>query len=69
MQHVGQHVHVPAGHDHGGRSGDHGGDDRAVLGDDRPVVRRHPVEELAAHAVDVPQVRLVQLADRGDGLG
>ena len=40
-----------------------------VLGDHRPVVRLQPLEELAAHVVDLAQVRRVELADRGDRLG
>ncbi len=41
----------------------------AVPGDHRPVVRRQPLEELAAHVVDPAQVGRVELAHRGDGLG
>ena len=44
----------------------HGG---PVLGDHRPVVRPQSLEELAAHAVDLAQVRRVELAHPGDRLG
>ena len=69
VQSVRQDAHVAAGHDERGGLAEHAADFGAVRGDHRPAVRRPGLVELAADIADPAQVRRVELADGGDGLG
>ncbi len=69
MQGVNQHAHVPAGDYEDNSIAEQACDSGAVLGDHRPVVWLPRLVELTADVADAAQVRRVEVADGGHGLG